>query len=267
MVTGRIFKGLLQDWYGDKVTLEYWLPKETKEIGIISVAYVVHGYRYILLPANEKAGYGQSGNCEVNVNCDEGQNWQNEKNAVAMILVNGYRVCSGSLVNTTANDHRPLFLTANHCLDGHDAVTNNSPNLNHWSFYWHYEAPTCTNAVPITRSTTGARLVANNLISDFALLDLTGTNSNPRHRTDVTPYYLGWDRSGDAGTGGVGIHHPNGDVKKISTYTMIPQSTSYLNNTVNANENHWRVIWSQTTHNGVTKHGVTEGGSRFPINQ
>lgn len=75
------------------------------------------------------------------------------------------------------------------------------------------------------------------------------------------PYYLGWDRSGYTGTGGVGIHHPSGDIKKISTYTMAPQSTDYLNNTVNASGNHWRIIWAQTTHNGVTKHGVTEGGS------
>lgn len=102
--------------YGDQVTLEYYLPDDVKEIGIISVAYVVHGYRYILLPNSEKAGYGQSGDCQVNVNCTEGQNWQNEKNAVAMILVNGNRLCTGSLVNTTANDFRPLFLTADHCL-------------------------------------------------------------------------------------------------------------------------------------------------------
>ena len=253
--------------YGDQVTLEYWLPNEVKEMGVISLAYVVHGYRYILLPDNLR-NYGDSGDCNVNVNCTpEGQNWQNEKNAIAMILVNGNRYCTGSLVNTTANDNRPLFLTADHCLGGwandyvkYDAVTHNSPNLTHWSFYWHYESPTCTNAVPTTRSTTGAQLVANDSISDFALLDLSGANSDPRNRADVTPYYLGWDRSGNAGTGGVSIHHPSGDIKKISTYTMTPQSAAYSSNTVNANENHWRVVWVQTSTNPF-RHGITEGGS------
>jgi hypothetical protein len=253
--------------YGSQVTLEYYLPSEIKEVGIISIAYVVHGYRYIVIPESMQGrGYGQSDWCQVNVNCPEGQNWQREKNAIAMILVNGFRYCSGSLINTTANDLRPLFLTADHCLGGwaqsikYDAVTHNSPNLTHWSFYWHYESPTCANIVPTIRSTVGAKLIANNSISDFALLDLNGANSDPRNRSDVIPYYLGWDRSGSAGTGGVGIHHPSGDIKKISTYTMTPQSTANESNFVNANATHWRVVWAQTSASPL-RHGVTEGGS------
>ena len=205
--------------YSDQVTLEYYLPKEAEEIGVISVAYAVHGYRYIFLPDNEKAGYGQSGNCQVNVNCSEGQNWQNEKNAVAMILVNGDRWCSGSLVNTTANDYRPLFLTADHCLGGwansvkHDALGDSV--LNHWSFYWHYESPGCANAIPVIRSTSGAVVVANNSLTDFALLRL---GENPLNANGVTPYYLGWDRSGSIMPAGMGIHHPNGDIKKNKLY-------------------------------------------------
>jgi hypothetical protein len=128
--------------YSDRITLEYYLPSDVKDTGVISVAYVVHGYRYILLPGNERAGYGESlSGCHININCTQGQNWQNEKNAVAMILVDGYRVCTGSLINTTALNNHPYFLTANHCLDDYDAVDNNSPNLTHWSFYWHYESP------------------------------------------------------------------------------------------------------------------------------
>ena len=111
-----------------------------------------------------------------------------------MILVDGYRWCTGSLVNTTANDFRPLLLTADHCLEvlkdgGYikwDAVTHNSPYLLDWTFYWHYESPQCTDVVePAHITTTGARLVANNSITDFALLNLEGdqvlndANSNP----------------------------------------------------------------------------------------
>ena len=46
---------------------------------------------------------------------------------------------------------------------------------------------------------------------------------------------------------GVGIHHPAGDIKKISRYTQSTTSSGY----------DWRVKWSSTD-NG---HGVTEGGS------
>jgi len=67
--------------FGDQVTLEYWLPNGAEEVGVISVASVVHGYRYILLPDEGRSGpyYGQSEDCQVNINCAEGGYWQNEK--------------------------------------------------------------------------------------------------------------------------------------------------------------------------------------------
>lgn len=241
--------------YGDEITLEYYQPKSINDKAIISVAYVVQGYRYIKLPETAARSLNLSGDCQVNINCEEGQNWQQEKNAVALILVNGNRYCTGSLVNTTANDNRPLLLTADHCLGGpgnnnlkYDAINN--PSLNHWSFYWHYEAPTCnnTNSEPPILSTVGATVIANNASSDFALLRLT---ENPKDKVGVTPYYLGWDKSGNSGTGGVGIHHPSGDVKKISTLNTTP------NNNWNQDTNFWSLYWSATP-NGYS---VTEGGS------
>lgn len=138
---GGFATGLL---YGNTIVVEYYLPREVKESGIISIVGVVHGYRYINIPSYSTQSLGSSGACQVNVNCPEGANWQEEKNAVALILVDENRYCTGSLINTTHNDNRPLFLTADHCLGGwanstkHDAITN--PNLSHWSFYWHYES-------------------------------------------------------------------------------------------------------------------------------
>lgn len=246
--------------YAENITLEYFQPKEIKEQGIISIAYVVHGYRHIRLPGMTTMGLGDSGSCQVNVNCSEGTNWQSEKNAVALILVNGNRYCTGSLVNTTGNDGIPYLLTADHCLGGwansvkHDAIS--SPNLSHWSFYWQYESPTCANpsAEPPILSTVGATVVANNNNTDFALLLLT---EDPKDKFSVIPYYLGWDRTGSAGIGGAGIHHPSGDIKKISTYSATPISTDFSSNTSNPSGNYWRAIWTATT----TNHSVTEGGS------
>ena len=241
--------------YGDKIVLEYYEPKNVRNQGIISIAYVVQGYRYINIYNGQKS-LGASGNCNININCPEGKSWQKEKNAIALILVNGIRYCTGSLINTTANDSRPIFLTADHCLGGwatankkYDAISD--PNLDHWSFYWNYEAPSCINPTeePTIYSTVGATILANNGYSDFALLSL---KEDPRSNNSIKLYYLGWDRSGDSGNGGVGIHHPNGDIKKISQYTLTPQSTVYAENSTNSNGTHWRLIWSK---------GVTEGGS------
>src|SRR5690606_13410383 len=75
------------------------------------------------------------------------------------------------------------------------------------------------------------------------------------------PYYLGWDRSGNAGAGGVGIHHPSGDIKKIATYTISPSNSDCFNlifdGTYYANANFWKIKWASTTN----RHSVTEGGS------
>ena len=235
--------------YGDEIILEYYQPRECRDKAIISISNVIHGYRYISIGSKSLGG---SGSCQVNVNCSEGDNWQMEKKAVAMIVVNGERICTGSLITTATDSHEPFFLTANHCLFEGDAVT--SPTLNNWMFYWNYEAPGCNNInyEPNSITTTGATIKANNSVSDFALFQLT---EDPKNVT--TPFYLGWDRSGNSGTGGVGIHHPSGDLKKISTYTMAPASTNYLESSLNTAGAYWRVNWVATS-NG---HGTTENGS------
>jgi S1-C subfamily serine protease len=83
-------------------------------------------------------------------------------------------------------------------------------------------------------------VVANNIATDFALLRLT---ESPVSITG----YLGWDRSLPV-AGGVGIHHPREDVKKISTYTMTPVTATCMTTSYFA-VNFWKVNWVQTTTN------------------
>ena len=249
--------------YGETVTFEYYQPETVREEAIISIARIDYGYRYVNNPYTPRTRpFNDSGDCQVNVNCPEGANWRMEKDAIARIMVvsdYGSGWCSCSLVNNTNNDNTPYVLTANHCLQNSygqnlfDAISN--PNASQWVFYWGYEHPGCSNGnEPAHRSTVGATVVANNGSSDFALLRLT---QDPRNLIGFTPYYLGWDHSGNSGTGGVGIHHPKGDVKKISTYRNVPISTAYDSNSPNNSATHWRITWSATE----PHHGVTEIGS------
>ena len=67
-------------------------------------------------------------------------------------------------------------------------------------------------------------------------------------------YFNGWSRKDTTSPSGVCIHHPEGDLKKISTYNK-PLITANYNG--NPNPCHWEVTWIATS-NG---HGVTEGGS------
>lgn len=236
--------------YGDTTVIEYYEPKGVSSSGILSIAKVIHGYRYISI---ETGNYERSGSCQVNVNCEEGTEWQNEKRAVAVIIIDGMYLCTGSLVNNTNNDYAPYMLTANHCLNGHDAEDN--PNCSYWTFYWHYESPFCDNPTsePSHYTTSGAVIVSNNIKSDFALLSLT---EDPRNNSNIHPYYLGWDNSGNTGTGGVGIHHPKGDVKKIATYNIVPLTSNCMSSPY-SNSDFLKIKW-KSTDNGYS---VTEGGS------
>jgi len=193
--------------------------------------------------------FGASDPCEVNVNCPEGINWQSEKKGVAVMFMLGGR-CTGTLVNNTSNDGTPYFLSADHC-------GGTSGNINQWQFYFNFEASGCPNpgTSPAYNTITGATLRARgdeNTGSDFLLLELSCTEDD---LADINSYYNGWDRSTTASPSGVSIHHPAGDIKKISTYTTALTSATYSG--TNPDDAHWRVTWAQTE----TNTGVTEGGS------
>lgn len=235
--------------FDEEAIIEYYEPAAQRGLGRLSVAQVSHGYRP--LAENGSEGLNDAGSCQVNVNCSpEGDNWQNEKKSVARIVINGSSLCTGALINNTAQDCTPYFLTANHCIDPtYDAVTN--PDMSNHVFYWNFERAGCANSGSVpTETTTGAIVKANtaessaSAASDFALLELI---ENPNDSYDV--WFAGFDATGDPGNTGVGIHHPAGDAKKIATHDIVPESV--------VNNRYWRIYWSQTT-NGWS---VTEGGS------
>jgi PKD repeat protein len=88
--------------------------------------------------------------------------------------------------------------------------------------------------------------------SDFKLIRL-----DQKLPESYNPYFAGWSRSDLASETGVGIHHPRGAPKKISTYINPLVSSDYSSTGQNPDGMYWRVVWSETE-NG---HGVTEGGS------
>ena len=241
--------------FGSNAIIELYLPANARINNQLHINEVAYFYRNVGNYKNTK-DFGGSDNCEVNVNCSEGTNWANQKRGVARILVkagNQFGWCSGSLINNTNVDCSPLFLTADHCAQGTSAA-----DLNQWVFYFNFQATGCTDPASqgnlASQTMTGGTLKAQtngqgNADSDFYLILLN--NNVPQN---YNPYFNGWDRNNTAATSGVGIHHPAGDIKKISTYTSTLVTTSYGGTVSNT---HWRVSWAGTA-NG---HGVTEGGS------
>ena len=237
---------------GDLTVLEYYEPAQARGRGIIKINQVIHAYRQL----TNSRDFGDSGDCQVNINCPEGDDWQEEKRAVA-ILVSGVRVCTGSLINNTCGNLDPLFLIADHCFDfsGHDAIDD--PNGDDLMFLWDYESEECPNPddEPDFFTTTGAVLLSNDTraaSSDFALLRL---DEDPADLEDFVPYYVGWDITGDLEEGGVGIHHPAVDIKKIATHDMVPTGECGV---AHGAVIRWLEVFWQATPNGFS---VTEAGS------
>ncbi len=232
---------------GDQVTLEYYEPKGTVSNAIISISNVSYAYRSVhSLFGSKTWEYNSSESCQVDVNCPEGDDWRDQQRGVARISVvhdGQHGWCSGSLVNNTAEDCMPYFLTADHCADG-----ANFEEVQQWVFYFNYERENCqeTNEIePVPVTMTGAVMKSRGGMngSDFYLVLLS--TYVPQ---SYNAYFNGWKTTNASSTNGQGIHHPAGDIKKISRYTQTAQTyQSY----------YWAVKWTPTSSGA----GVTEGGS------
>ncbi len=238
---------------GEKMTLEYYQPPEITAYPDLHLFEIAYAYRGVPGEPSSVDGKDRSGACEVNINCPEGETWQKQKKGVARIKVKKAGSsfwCSGSLVNNTLQDKKPYILTAHHC--GDYATPD---DIQQWIFTFWYETTSCKNGTYAkSRDYVGGTLKAKSgtptdLGSDFFLVLM---NNLIPDSLDVV--YNGWNRKDTTSPQGVGIHHPYGDVKKISTYT-----SSLVQSDLNGDpgETHWKVYWTETQ-NG---HGVTEGGS------
>ena len=243
---------------GDNIVLELNIPAETEVEPIIHIAE--YGYAYRDVPHyDELNGFGGSDWCEININCSpEGDEMQSQKNGVVRILVKvsgaGFW-CTGSLLNNVRYDATPYILTADHCAF---QLNNYASDLDlaQWLFYFRYESATCENPnqEPELFSMVGASKVAQGGKrgqegSDFYLLLL-----NNQVPTSYDPYFMGWTRVNESSNEGVTIHHPEGDIKKISTYLTPLESSGWYGNGL---QSHWKVIWAETENNWA----VTESGS------
>ena len=208
----------LGSWFvaGEIIWIEFYEPENTVSQANIEIGSVIHGYRMgnvRQMIENNNRGLNDSGDCNYDVNCSIGSDFESKKDilkkAVALLNLGNGHLCSSSLINTTLGDKTPYLLTANHCLESSD------PSF--WSvrFNWMSPSPICgTEEVSLDIQTnftmSGTQLIANNSLSDFALVELH--NEIPES-WDVA--FAGWDNTDELPSMEVGIHHPNGDIMKV----------------------------------------------------
>lgn len=222
---------------GSVAYIEYREPKEAIGQGSIHLKDVTAGYKDLFHVS--KGSIGNDGGCSPDVACQEGEGWCKQINSVACYTLRigyGTYICTGALVNNTKHDKTPYFLSANHCQE--------EGTVSQWTFYFNYEASSCNGQDEVTTHTiTGATILAKrdkNVGSDFLLLRLG--QSVPE---SYKPYWAGWDLNDDLSVGCC-IHHPAGDVKKISLPKTLTLGTGAYTRFVRADWNN---------------RGITEGGS------
>jgi hypothetical protein len=255
---------------GDQVVIQIIEPlgfSSSKAASFLKISRVVHAY-VNTFPNQEALAPPSVGaaqlTCHQDVNCYP--TWDTESNAIALVLLSsGDTWCSGSLLNNTAQDYRPYFLTAFHCIDVgpnpgspvQDGVLNGveTNNAQNWSFRFRWKKSTCggstaTGYITYDHATFRAAWQA----TDFALMELVGQVINTNGQLSL----LGWDRTGSAPASGMGIHHPNGDLMKI---LLDNQSLSKYSNAITWNGGAAPSSPANTHWYSVPDAGAFEGGS------
>lgn len=233
---------------GETTILEYYEPAAVAGQGIINISKVVHAYRVDFFDALK--GYGDSGSCNIDVNCETDPIWQNSARSVAMIFNGGTRWCTGATINNTAQDGTPYFLTAHHCADtdvNFSLTDAEIAQAETWMFVFNYQSDDCVTGLDgeLDQSISGAIFRAANSSPDFLLLELS---SPPPSSYNV--YMAGWNRADVPSSSTVCIHHPTGDVKKISYDDNTVVDEDFFDLTF---DTHWQVTQWES--------GTTEGGS------
>lgn len=255
---------------GDYLTIEYYTEPEVSTLPVISIDNVAYFYRGVEEHINvfSDSFAPKADECQVDVACTPERNgWEDQINSVVHYVFSDgefFYVCTASTINNTALDCKPYILSAWHC-----GERNAGSSIASWVWYWNYQKSTCqpsqngSDPSKGTQTMTGGTVRASSgngtlnnppssnevAGSDFYLVEL-----NSSIPASYNAFFAGWDRTNTSATSGVGVHHPAGSAKKISTYTSSLTSTTFNGGALNA---HWRVVWAATT-NG---HGVTEGGS------
>lgn len=226
---------------GDAIIIELNIPSGIDDFGELTLGKVGHDYTNEFGSSKLKSiKNGPSEDCEVDINCPEGETWQQEKRAVCKLIVNG-ELCTGTLINNVSNLKIPYLITANHCVSTNEVAEGGL-------YIFNYERKICgQDGETNEESLSGAELISTtNHLLDFSLLKL---NNIPP--LSVKPFFAGWDARPDEPQNGVCIHHPEGDVKKISVVNH-PLITSSFGEGYDS-LSHWEVLrWDV---------GATEGGS------
>jgi lysyl endopeptidase len=233
---------------GDAVEIILFEPIRNKGKTQLHISHVVHGFTNIGDKDNPSGQAIPIGPCHNNIACPEWAGFQNEADAVALLIIpRSGRACSGTLLNNACNNLTPNILTAFHCIDA--AVTGIKDDristadrleVNKYTFVFNFRSATCAGVEGDNTSISfmGGDLISSSQPTDFAL---TRLYESPKISSGIR--FSGWDRSGNMPTQTIGIHHPGGHVMKVSLDDDSPTISSYIMRPGTPDNAHWRILW------------------------
>lgn len=198
---------------GPQAVLEIELPADVSASAVrLAVAQVSHLWVAPQAPEAMTTKIGEAGSCNLDATCSPEYDAA-ARSVARMVFVNDgdAYLCSGTLLADAPASGRPFFLTANHCIS--DEATAAS-----LSTYWFYSSSACSSNLLTPRATPlhgGATLRFTSTDSDVTLLEL------------AEPPPVGALYSGSilgtvpAGVPVSGLHHPAGDLLKLSMGDVI----------------------------------------------
>ena len=200
---------------------------------------------------------GRAGSCNVDLLCSplySSNTFRDAAASVAELLLRDGTLsylCSGSLVvDSDDSSQIPWFYSANHCFDNESAPYKTPAEMqtvaDTVSTIWNFQANPCGTSTPDpswSQVFGGSTMAYSNPQSDALLVRL---NNPPPQGA----FFSGWDSNAiPSGGNAVAIHHPQGDLKKVTLGTVLGFSTPGVGG---GNEQFIQMQWTS---------GTTEGGS------
>jgi lysyl endopeptidase len=232
---------------GEEIVIEYDVPITNTVPGTFVIETVSHAYRNIFVNDDDVMPNGPSkrtlGDSDC-YSCLEGTSIDQDKRAVVKLVVhyeNSTRICTGTLLNNTAEDRTPYILTAHHCV-------SSQYDADRTIFIFNYDDQCGKQISRDDLKLNGAYHHASLFENDFSVLELYD-----RPPLEFQPYYAGWDVSDQHLNEVTCVHHPRGGSKQISLSNGYIQTSNFEDGQVRASNAFWKVTkWDM---------GATEGGS------
>ncbi len=202
---------------GDEIVLQLHLPLDAPAakhaFRVESLTHMGNNYEFGYSP--QKAFCSWNDSCILNAECENIPNGVAPvQDGVAYLIFSapgGTFICTGGLLNDTANSGTPFLLTANHCISSQSSASSLEAYFQ-WTVGCGASCGSQFNPPGSVPRTLGANLLAGSSNTDFTLMQLD--QAAPAGST-----FLGWTTAAVANSAGTNLYrvsHPSGSPQAYS---------------------------------------------------